>query len=88
MKLFLVALISAFMTTPATSIEDVMEQTKIEEIACHDVCDESYQGSKYEKSGMPIWFYRKACLPRCLEGMRCVEEELQWVCTYLESRKT
>jgi hypothetical protein len=87
-KSLLLSLIFAFASIhPARAIEDVTEQEQVEVNACYDACDESYDGSRYEKSGMPKWFYRKACLPMCIEGMRCkeVNNGLQWECKFTES---
>lgn len=83
MKSLFLALMFLFASiTPAASIEDVTERDEAEEMVCHMVCDETYEKDGYKERGMPVWFFRKFCVPMCLERMRCnlSLDETQWIC--------
>lgn len=71
-----------FSVAPALSIEEVTEKDDAEEKVCYQICGEQYVELGYDKRGIPIWFFRKFCVPACLERMRCdlSLDETQWIC--------
>jgi hypothetical protein len=84
---FLVALVTVVMLIhPAQAVDEAVKKSDVEHRSCVDACTESYEGSKYSKAGMPLWFYRSACMPRCLDGMTCneINNGEQWECVYKE----